>query len=389
MEFDTVDALDDLEDSVSSMKVKDNEKRRNLLTEDKFACLRYFGGMKTDEEITRAIELGTKSLEFTQLVEWLSKELQAINKMESCVNALTDVEDASSFLLEVSSFLRELHCPYKSLINGPISQRLLDVESRRIFLDYLCTELLAARLLYSKSEVRNNMEILMDASSTALSLQNALEALNIKIDTDNCKESEVYLLEMENKIREILNSKSMDVSPAILSERLSDQQWESLCALYEDFFDEYTVRRKLLLTRLEVTVQSFKWGEGSKGKETKIINAYLPQRKHLKDEPSIKLSDVIAARESLLVVEKTSCANVVKNTKSSVNRVLIPAMPDRGGRPKEHRTPVEMPNWKKRSQDGGRGGGHQCGSGNRKGKNKKRHGGRGKGGGNFDTAGSD
>lgn len=385
MEFDTVDALDELEDYVSSMNVKDNEKRRNLLNENKFACLGYSGGMKTDEEITRAIELGTKSLEFTQLVEWLSKELQAINKMESCVNALTDVEDASSFLLEVSSFLRELHCPYKSLMNGPISQRLLDVESRRIFLDYLCTELVAARMLYSKSEVRNTMDILMDASSTALSLQKALEVLDIKIDTANCKDSEAYLLEMENKIREILNSKSVDISPAILSERLSDQQWESLWALYEDFFDEYTVRRKLLLTRLEVTVQSFKWGEGSKGKETKLINAYLPHRKHLKDEPSIKLSDVIAARENLLVVEKTSSANAVKNTKSSVNRVLIPAMPDRGGRPKEQRPPMEMPNWKKRSQ---RGGGHQCNSGNRKGKNKKRHGGKGKGGGNLDAADS-
>lgn len=201
MELDTVDALDGLEDSVSSMKVKDNDKRCNLLNEDKFACLRYFGGMKTDEEIMRAIELGTKSLEFTQLVEWLSKELQAINKMESCINALTDVEDASSFLLEVSSFLRELHCPYKSLMNGPISQRLLDVESRRTFLDYLCTELLAARLLYSKSEVRNNMEILMDASSTALSLQNALEALNIKIDTDNCKESGPIYLKWKIKLQ--------------------------------------------------------------------------------------------------------------------------------------------------------------------------------------------
>lgn len=385
MEFDTLDAPEDVGDSVSSvnddfcfMNLKDNKMRRNLLNEDKFACLKYAGVMKTDEEIMRAIELGTKSLEFTQLVEWLSKELQAINKMESCVNALTDIEDASSFLLEVSSFLKELKCPYKSLTNGPISQRLLDLESRRTFLDYLCTELLAARLLYSKTDVKNTMEIQMEASSTALSLQDALKTLNIEIDTDNCNDSEAYLVEMENKIRQILDSKSVDVSPAILPERLSDQQWESLQALYEDFLDEYTVRRKLLLTRLEVTVQSFKWGEGSKGKGTKLKNTYLPQRKQLKDEPFIKLSDVIAARESLLVLEKTSSANVVKNTKSSVNRFLIPAVPSRGGHPKEHRFFMEMPNWKKRSQDGGRGDGEQYSNKNRKGKNKKHHGGKGK-----------
>lgn len=325
MDFDILDALDDLG---------------------------YSGILKNDEEIREAIEKGTESLEFTQLVEWLSKELQALNNMESCINAITDVKDSSSFLLEVSSFLKELHCPYESLITGPISQRLSDVQSRRTFLDFLCTELFAARLLYSKKEVKNTMEIQLDASSTALSLQNALNALNISIDNAS-SDSIACLTEIENEVTQKLDSS--DISPPILTETLSEDHWESLSSLYEDFVAEYTVRRKLLLTRLEVTVQSFKWGEGSKGKENKILNAYLPHRKHLKDQPAVKLSDAIAARESLLIIEKTSSANLVKNTKSSVNRVVISGVPDRGGRPKEQRPPVEMPNWSKRSQGGGQG----------------------------------
>lgn len=36
----------------------------------------------------------------------------------------------------------------------------------------------------------------------------------------------------------------------------------------------------------------------SQGKENKILNAYMPLRKKLGTKPAVKLSDVIAARES-------------------------------------------------------------------------------------------
>ena len=51
---------------------------------------------------------GPKSVEYTGLVEWLSKELQTLCKLDEHVNAVSSAEDSSSFLLELSSFLKEL-----------------------------------------------------------------------------------------------------------------------------------------------------------------------------------------------------------------------------------------------------------------------------------------
>jgi hypothetical protein len=47
-------------------------------------------------------------VEYTGLVEWLSKELKTLCKLDEHVNAVSSAEDSSSFLLELSSFLKEL-----------------------------------------------------------------------------------------------------------------------------------------------------------------------------------------------------------------------------------------------------------------------------------------
>lgn len=40
-------------------------------------------------------------------------------------------------------------------------------------------------------------------------------------------------------------------------------------------------------------------------------------------EPGVDLADLLAAREDLAVLEKTSNASVRKNTQSSLNKVII------------------------------------------------------------------
>lgn len=60
------------------------------------------------ETLKSALAEGPKSVEYTYLVEWLSKELQLLCSLDEHVNAITGPEDASNFLLEVSSFLKEL-----------------------------------------------------------------------------------------------------------------------------------------------------------------------------------------------------------------------------------------------------------------------------------------
>lgn len=51
---------------------------------------------------------GPKSVEYTIHVGFLSKELKALCSLDEHINAINGPEDSSSFLLEVSSFLKEL-----------------------------------------------------------------------------------------------------------------------------------------------------------------------------------------------------------------------------------------------------------------------------------------
>lgn len=72
------------------------------------------------------------------------------------------------------------------------------------------------------------------------------------------------------------------------------------------------------------------------------------QYKSLTKMPRISLADLLAARNDLAIIEKTSNASVRKNTRSKINSVIIGAVPDRGGRPYEQEPPPpEMPPWQK------------------------------------------
>lgn len=53
-----------------------------------FKISRY-PGVTDDDTMKKVIEKGTKSIEFIELVSWLSKQLQALNDLESCVNVVT------------------------------------------------------------------------------------------------------------------------------------------------------------------------------------------------------------------------------------------------------------------------------------------------------------
>lgn len=110
----------------------------------------------------------------------------------------------------------------------------------------------------------------------------------------------------------------------------------------------------MLTTRLEVTVKSFQWSdEKKKGVEKDITEKYASKRPTIErleqGGENTDLSAMLAAREQLAVIEKTSSANVRKNTQSKIQRYMIAQrVPDRGGRANEHHIPApEMPSWSK------------------------------------------
>lgn len=62
----------------------------------------------SDENFEKAVAGGAESHHYTSLVSWISKELQYFLKLDDHINATQSVEDLDSFLIEVSTFLKEL-----------------------------------------------------------------------------------------------------------------------------------------------------------------------------------------------------------------------------------------------------------------------------------------
>ena len=51
------------------------------------------------------------------------------------------------------------------------------------------------------------------------------------------------------------------LTPSLVTQPLSEEQWAKLDQINADMTKEYSIRREMLLTRCDVTVQSFRWSD--------------------------------------------------------------------------------------------------------------------------------
>lgn len=148
------------------------------------------------------------------------------------------------------------------------------------------------------------------------------------------------------------------------SKSLTFEEWKKLEKLQNELDSEYDLRREMLMTRLDVTIQSFQWAEVAKIKGESIIECYSSKRQKLysilRCKKATDIIELLAARNDLLFVEKTSSANVRKNTQTGLQKHIIGNVPDRGGRANEHQPPPpEMPAWQKNRNNSGQGSGNR------------------------------
>ncbi|XP_058129181.1 protein FAM98B [Anopheles ziemanni] len=327
----------------------------------------YDGPFLDQNYASTAILAGPQSGEFQDVVIWLTEEIRVLGKLDERVGKS---DDCSSFILELSAFLKELTCPYTNLTSGHVSDRLQTLESKLLLLDYLINELMAFKMLESLKPKEKSNVITLHESPTAAALKDICITLGMGKPPNNVPPKALFerintsLDEVIRKAGENRLSKPL-FNP---KQRLTAEQWAKLERMQKDLDDEYDLRRKMLLTRLDVTIQSFKWSSRIKGKENLISERYAEKRKTLDTlEVGGRDTDVaalLAARETLAIIEKTSSASVRKNTKSKIQRHIIGRVPDRGGRAYEHKAPpLEMPSWQKERSTGGGGGGGGGGRG--------------------------
>lgn len=129
---------------------------------------------------------------------------------------------------------------------------------------------------------------------------------------------------------------------SLLNSELTQEQWEKLNHINQALCSDFQMRRELLLTRLDVTIQSFKWADRLKQSNTEISNLYQKKRAELSVKQPIKLANILSARDDLCKQEKTCSTRLM--TPSQLHKIIIPKVPDRGGRTTElEPPPPEMP----------------------------------------------
>ncbi|EAT37798.1 AAEL010254-PA [Aedes aegypti] len=357
---------------------------------DELRNVGYDGPFLDHNYASSALAAGAKSGEFQDMVIWLTDEIRVLGKLDE---KITKSDDANTFVLELSGFLKELTCPYANLTSGHVSDRLQTYDSKIILLEYLINELMAFKMIESLKPKKEKVNVItLFESPTASALKDISITLGLGKPPNNIPVKVLFEkinVHLDDTIR-IAGEKRLSTPLFTPKKKLTMEQWNKLDSLQKDLDGEYDLRRKMLLTRLDVTIQSFKWSTRVKGKDGQMNERYAEKRKVLDSLQTggkdTDLAALLGAREIMAIIEKTSSASVRKNTKSKIQRHIIGRVPDRGGRAYEHKPPpLEMPSWQTQRSTGGPGGGGQRGGfGGGRGGHQNRGGG---GGGGFQQHG--
>ncbi|XP_070777059.1 protein FAM98B [Enoplosus armatus] len=317
---------------------------------DSLEQLGYDGPLLEEKVLLAAAEGGLSSPDYVDLCRWLASRLKPLCDLEESVTS--GPGDIDSLQVEVSGLLKELHCPYEEVVSGILKGRVRSAKDHLKFVLFLSSELQAAQIVRSRPASDKQQE----ESSADQELLAIRETLNLP--EPRGQDAAGVFSQVQDKVDELLKElPNGSIGNPVLKKPLSSEQWEKLHSINTVLCSEYECRRRMLIKRLDVTVQSFGWSDRAKVKVDSMARAYQPRRHSLRPQSTVDMAELLAAREDICNVVKTSSGSSRENTSCAVNKILMGRVPDRGGRPSEIQAPTpEMPPWQKR-QDGGGGGG--------------------------------
>jgi len=299
-------------------------------------------------------------LEYCKIVSDISHQLSKFYGLDESINPISNLENYEAFIFEVSGFLQEYGCPYSSLTDGDISQRLSNEGNRCKLLFFLLSELQAAKLHFSSSSApliheKASQKEIHDGCKSFKELDLIRQSLKMDSPPANVS-TQMYFNCLEQKLGSAvkkLTAENEDVlSKPIVSKQLDHVYWEKIKAINDVFTQQYSIRKSMLLKRLDVTIDSFGWSERAKTKYEEIAQNYQHKRQCMSSESSVSVAHLLAAREDLSQIYKTASGKTRHSCK--INKVQMGAVPDRGGRCNEgDAPPPEMPSWKKRESGQG------------------------------------
>uniref|UniRef100_A0A3Q3NQJ1 Family with sequence similarity 98 member B n=1 Tax=Labrus bergylta TaxID=56723 RepID=A0A3Q3NQJ1_9LABR len=309
---------------------------------DSLEQLGYGGPLLEEKALLTAAEGGLSSAEFVDLCRWLASKLKPLCGLEESITS--DPGDG---------LLKELHCPHEDVVSGILKGSVPVAKDHLKCVLFLSSELQAARIVSSRgaSDERRG------EGPACRELRSICE--NLKLPEPGGRDA----ADVDKLVTDLPNG---TVGNPVLKKTLSSEQWEKLQSINSVLCSEYECRRRMLIKRLDVTVQSFGWSDRAKVKVDSMARAYQPKRHSLRPQPGVDMAELLAAREDICNVVKTSSGSSRENTTCAVNKILMGRVPDRGGRPSEISAPApEMPPWQKRQEGGGGWGGRGGGRGGR------------------------
>ncbi|CAL8273601.1 unnamed protein product [Merluccius merluccius] len=324
---------------------------------DSLEQLGYDGPLLEEKALAGGVEGGLASPQYVDLCVWLASGLKAACDLEESLSSGSG--DVDGLQLEMSGLLKELHCPHEPLLAGILEGQLQSKKHNLQLLLFLSSELQAAQLGRSRTESEKGG----GEAAFLQDLQHICQTL--ALPAPRGRHAEEVFSQVEEQINKFLKKlPSGHIGEPVLTKTLSHDQWEKLNGVNAALTSEYECRRRMLIKRLDVTVQSFGWSERAKVKVDSMARAYQPRRHALAPQPSVGVAELLAAREDICNVVKTSSGSSREHTACAVNKVLMGRVPDRGGRPSEiDAPPPEMPPWQKRQEGGGGWGGRGGGGG--------------------------
>ncbi|KAJ8341181.1 hypothetical protein SKAU_G00334720 [Synaphobranchus kaupii] len=312
--------------------------------------LGYNGPLLKEDVLVKTSESGLSSPEYINLCVWLTSRLKRLCGLEENLSA--DPGDIDGLQFEISGLLKELSCPYPTLVSGDVQRRLKNKDDCLKLILFLSSELQAAQVMQTKSLKESN-----GVQQTTAPPDLKLICRTLSLSESECLDPAQLCSTIETKINNILGKVPKEhIGKPVLKSSISGKQWEELEKINTVLSAEYECRRRMLIKRLDVTIQSFSWSERAKDQIDTMAKAYQPKRHSLKIKSSISLAHLLAAREDICNVVKTSSGSSREKSTCAINKILMGRVPDRGGRPSEiEAPPPEMPPWQKRQDGGGRG----------------------------------
>lgn len=238
--------------------------------------------------------------------------------------------------IELSSLLNELNCPFESLTTGNPSGRFTSSHGSLQLLDYLTSELMCLQMYHCNKAADKGNVIELQETPIATALMGISSALGMGEPPAVLVTKDLFH-RLNTRLDDVLAKVGRDRigKPLLNSSQVWDgKQWADLEKRHAELDQEYDLRREMLLTRLDCTVQAFNWSERMKHRQSHILETYKSKlvvlEKLVKGGSSTDIVALLAARDLLLAIEKASSAAVLKNTKSKIQRHIIGSVPDRG-----------------------------------------------------------